>query len=86
MSNFEEDVQHVAINEAGQLVMSDSFWFHCKAFVKAIANKDHLNNEQKHAAVVEELTGIVGDIGETMFKIGIGAAVLWLKSQQPQTA
>lgn len=71
----------IAINEAEQLVMSDQFWFHCKKFVQAIDNKDHLSNEQKHAAVSDELRAILGEIGQTLLDIGIKVAVIWLKSQ-----
>lgn len=80
--NTLEEIKHVAISEAGTLVMSETFWTNCKELVEAVANKKRLSNTQKHKLVVKELMDIVGDIGETMFKIGIGAAVLWLKTKQ----
>lgn len=71
----------IAINAAGDLVMSDSFLFHSRKFVNDIDGSTHLSNDEKHAAVIEDLKIIFGDIAKTALDIGIKIAVLWLKSQ-----
>jgi hypothetical protein len=70
----------IAINEAEQLVIDETFLSHAKMLVQSVA-KQNLTNQEKHAKVANCLLILLGDIGETVLEIGIRIAVLWLKSK-----